>query len=218
MIWVKPEPHPVEPNRRDAAAGEQFSAVLARFAAEGSGERLDLAAVNRFLGRRSLAAMLLFLALPMALPIPAPGVSVVFGLPLILVSAQLLCGRRTAWLPARLARRSIARSDFADLVARLLPLLRRLEHVMRPRLPWLVAGWVLPPVGAICLVLAVVITLPIPLGHMVPGTAISVLALGIIERDGLAIGFGMAIAVLGLVIVALASAGVIAGLRTWFGI
>jgi hypothetical protein len=52
-----------------------------------------------------------------------------------------------------------------------------------------------------CLVLAIIITLPVPLGHVVPGTAISVLALGLIERDGVAIALGMLTAVLGLLIV-----------------
>ena len=46
-----------------------------------------------------IGALLLILALPMWLPIPAPGISVAFGVPLILVSAQLLVGRRFAWLP-----------------------------------------------------------------------------------------------------------------------
>lgn len=69
------------------------------------------------------------------------------------------------------------------------------------------------PVGAICLVLAVIITLPVPFGNIVPGAAISVLALGLIERDGLAIGFGLLIAVLGLSLVAFASANLVAVLR-----
>ena len=71
------------------------------------------------------------------------------------------------------------------------------------------------PVGAICLLLAVIITLPIPLGHMVPGAAISVLALGMIERDGLAIGLGLLIASFGLFIVVYASTGLATALQTW---
>jgi hypothetical protein len=56
-------------------------------------------------------------------------------------------------------------------------------------------------------------TLPIPLGHMVPGAAISFLALGLIERDGLAVGVGLITATLGLAIVALASTGLIVAVR-----
>jgi hypothetical protein len=54
----------------------------------------------------------------MALPIPTAGISVVFGVPLILISTQLLLGRRCAWLPARLTRRSVTRTDLTAFVER----------------------------------------------------------------------------------------------------
>ena len=73
------------------------------------------------------------------------------------------------------------------------------------------------PIGAICTILALIITLPIPLGHMVPGTAISLLALGLIERDGLAIAVGVVVAVVGCAIVAFASMGAVVLLREWIG-
>lgn len=181
-------------------------------------ERVDLGTISQFMGRRSIGALLLVLALPMALPIPAPGISVVFGVPLILVSAQLLLGRRSAWLPVRIARRSIARIDFIAFISRALPTVRALERLVRPRLRWMAGDWAMIPVGAICVVLAVIITLPIPFGHMVPGAAISVLALGLIERDGLAIGIGLLAALLGLTIITLASTNLVAALRAWFAL
>ncbi len=193
-----------------------FSDALALFAANATTERVDLGTIIQFMGRRSIGALLLVLALPMALPIPAPGVSVIFGIPLILISGQLLLGRRHAWLPERLARRSISRVDFVIFVNQALPTLHFLERIVRPRLDWMAGDWVLIPVGAICLLLAIIITLPIPLGHMVPGAAISFLAVGVIERDGLAIGLGAVTAILGLAIVTVASASIATALRTWF--
>ncbi|HEV2336523.1 MAG TPA: exopolysaccharide biosynthesis protein [Stellaceae bacterium] len=191
--------------------GHRFSDVLALFAETANGERVDLATIARFMGHRSIAALLLILALPMALPIPAPGISVLFGIPLILISAQLLFGRRRAWLPARLARQSINRAEFVAFVERALPRLRRLERIVRPRMSWLAGDWTMVPIGAISLILAIIITLPVPLGHMLPGVAISLLALGLLERDGLAIGIGLATAVLAFVVVAIATNGV----ATW---
>jgi len=67
------------------------------------------------------------------------------------------------------------------------------------------------PVGTICLVLGIIITLPIPLGHMLPGAAISILALGLLERDGLVIGIGLTTAAVALAVVAAAMHGVV----TW---
>ena len=170
-----------------------------------------------FLGDRSIGGLLLVLALPMALPVPAPGISVLFGVPLIVISAQLALGYRRPWLPARLARRSVTRSSFTVIVDRILPTLRRLERLVRPRAGWLAGSWARVPIGIICLVLAVIITLPVPLGHVVPGTAISVLALGLIERDGIAIALGIFTAVFGLLVVIFASAGILNAVRLWQG-
>lgn len=196
---------------------EHLSSALEAFARTISTERVDLGTISQVMGRRSIGALLLVLALPMALPIPTPGISVVFGVPLIFVSAQLLLRRRSAWLPERLARRSIARSDFIALVARWIPALRALERIIRPRLGWMTGNWAMIPVGAICLVLAVIITLPVPLGHVVPGAAISLLALGLIERDGVAIGIGLVAALLALAIVTLAATGLMIAAQAWLG-
>lgn len=199
----------------EGAADIHLSAALEAFADSVAGERVDLETLSRFMERRSIGALLLILALPMALPIPTPGISVLFGIPLILVSAQLLIGRRSVWLPLRLARRSISRSEFLTFVSRVLPSLRAMERLVRPRLRWMAGDWVMVPVGAICLVLAIIILLPVPLGHVVPGAAISVLALGMMERDGVVIAIGLFTALLALAIVTLASTGFVAVLRTW---
>jgi len=188
-----------------------FSDALALFAATVRSERVGLGMIIEFMGRRSIGALLLVLALP----IPTPGLSVVFGVPLIFISAQLLLGRRRVWLPARLARRSIARTDFVSVVERVLPTLHFLERLVRPRIQWMAGDWAVVPVGAICLLLAVIITLPIPLGHVVPGAAIAVLALGLIERDGLAIALGLTVAALGLLVVTIASTSLAGAVRAW---
>jgi hypothetical protein len=47
-----------------------------------------------------------------------------------------------------------------------------LERLVRPRAFWLVNDWAKVPIGLICLVLAMIITLPIPLGHIAPDSAI----------------------------------------------
>jgi hypothetical protein len=73
----------------------------------------------------------------MALPVPAPGLSILFGVPLMIISAQLMLGYRRAWIPGPLARRSITRTDYAAMVDRMLPTLRRFERMVRPRAPWL---------------------------------------------------------------------------------
>jgi len=192
-----------------------FSDRLAHLIGEFSAERIALGVLVNALGRRSIGAVLLVLALPMALPVPTPGLSIVFGVPLVLVAAQMLTGRRTLWLPATIAAKSVRRSDLVAVVNRAMPLLRRIEALIHPRLAWLATDWTAIPVGAICVVLGVIIALPIPLGHVAPGTAICILALGLIERDGLAIGIGVLAAAAAVTLVIAASLGIAGGLQSW---
>ena len=193
-----------------------LSELLAEHARTVRSERVSLADIADVLGTRSFGAWLLILALPMVLPVPAPGISVLFGVPLMMISAQLALGGRRACLPGFILRQSVARADYLALVARMQPAMERFERIVRPRAFWLANDWAKIPIGVICLVLAMIITLPIPLGHVAPGSAICLLALGFMERDGVVIGIGFVAAVLALVIVTLASAGAVNALHHWF--
>ena len=56
-------------------------------------------------------------------------------------------------------------------------------------------------IGVIVLVLGFVITLPIPvIGNIPPGIAVAILAISLLERDGLAVLAGMAIGVVAFAI------------------
>jgi hypothetical protein len=176
-----------------------LSAILQELAAEPGRERVSVRDLFAALDDRALAALLFVFAVPNVMPSP-PGLSTVLGVPLLFLSTQLLLGRK-AWLPEFIARRSMARADFEALMIRVLPWLQRAERLLRPRL----SGLALPPVdhllGLICLALAVVLVLPIPLGNNPPALAIGLIALGILERDGLWILAGLCITALSVTVV-----------------
>jgi hypothetical protein len=110
----------------------------------------------------------------------------------------------------------MARVDYVALVARMQQAVQRFERFVRPRASWLASDWAKVPLGVICFVLAAVITLPIPLGHLAPGTAICLLALGMMERDGVVIGVGFITAAIAVVVVTLASARAVNAVHRWF--
>jgi hypothetical protein len=176
-----------------------LSAILRQLAAEPGRERVSVRDLFVALDNRALAALLFVFAVPNVIPSP-PGLSTVLGVPLLFLSTQLLLGRK-AWLPEFIARRSMARADFEALMIRVLPWLQRAERLLRPRL----SGLALPPMeyllGLTCLALAVVLVLPIPLGNNPPALAIALIALGILERDGLWILAGLCITALSVTVV-----------------
>jgi len=176
-----------------------LSAVLRQLAAEPGHERVSVQDLFAALGDRALAALLFVFAVPNVIPSP-PGLSTVLGVPLLFLSGQMLLGRN-AWLPAFVARRSMAREDFEALMSRVLPWLERAEKLLKPRF----SGLALPPmeylVGLVCLMLAVILVLPIPLGNIPPAFAIALMALGILERDGVWVLAGLSVTFLSLTVV-----------------
>ena len=166
--------------------------MLQALAADETRERIAVADLLDALGDRALAALLFVFAFPNVLPVP-PGTSGVLGAPLLFLAAQMAFNMR-AWLPAVIARRSMARQDYAALVRRIAPWLARAERLMKPRLTPLASGAMESVVGTVCLLLALVLVLPIPLGNMLPALAICLLAMGILERDGLWVLVGLAAA------------------------
>jgi hypothetical protein len=176
-----------------------LSVVLFRLANDTSRERISVGDLLAALGDRAIGALMFFFAAPNILPVP-PGVSTLLGAPLLFLSAQLMLGMRP-WLPGVITRRSISRDDLATLVRRIVPWLAKAEKLLRPRAAVLVRPPVEYVVGLVCLVLAAILMLPIPLGNTLPALAISLLALGVLERDGVWIAIGLlASAVAGAVV------------------
>lgn len=176
-----------------------LSHLLAALAADTRREHITLGDLMGHLSDRALAALLLVFALPNVLP-AVPGLSAILGAPLLLLSAQLALGRRP-WLPPWLAARSMRREHFSRLVSRAGPWLGRAERLLRPRLGLLARPPAEHLLGAVCVLLALVVFLPIPMGNMLPAAAICLLALGLLERDGLWVLAGLATGVVAVVLV-----------------
>lgn len=181
------------------AAKATLLSMLQALAADDSRARISIGDLLAALGDRALAALLFVFAAPNVLPVP-PGTSTILGAPLVFLAAQLAFGRRP-WLPALIADRAMTRTDLAALVLRLSPWLARAERLLRPRAVALSQPPMEYLVGLVCLLLAVVLVLPVPLGNMLPALAISLLALGILERDGLWILAGLVAAAMSAVVV-----------------
>ncbi|WJS86625.1 exopolysaccharide biosynthesis protein [Paracoccus sp. TOH] len=178
---------------------QRLSGFLAAVAGDDTRERISVADLLALLKGRAIAVLLVLFAFPNALPAP-PGTSGILGLPLIYLSFQMMADR-PPWLPGFIAGRSVARADFASVVARCAPFLAKAERLLSPRLPALTRPVAVRLTGALCLGLSLVLLLPIPLGNMLPGLAICVLALGVLERDGLWIIVGQLLALAGFAVV-----------------
>ena len=152
-------------------------------------------------GDGGLGPVLFVLTLPVLAPLP-PGMSMVLALPLLMVAPQVAVGRRRLWLPKALGRQTIKRPALTKLLRRILPLVERVESLVRPRLGFLTGRVGAGAVGLACTLIALVLILPIPFANLAPALAMGALALGLARRDGLLVlvGYGL-LALAALVIV-----------------
>ncbi len=136
-------------------------------------------------GDRSFGLAMLLLAAVNCVPLPMPvGVSTPTGAVMMVFAVQLALGRPRPWLPARVLARTMRRSQVARVARAIVPRLRRIERVLRPRLPALVEGAGERVAGWACVVLAALLMLPIPFANFLPAVAIVLFSLGIVEKDG----------------------------------
>jgi hypothetical protein len=184
---------------RQTAGRLPLSQVLHVLADDTIRERISTGDLLAALGDRAIGALLFIFAFPNVLPTP-PGTSAILGAPLLFLAAQLAFGLQP-WLPAIITKRSMSRDDFQTLIRRIGPWLARAEKLLKPRM----SSLALPPmeylIGLVCLLLAALLVLPIPLGNMLPALAISLIALGVLERDGLWVLAGMVTAGLAIMVV-----------------
>ena len=171
------------------------STVLGRLLRAAPADRVALAWVLDNLHDRSFGIVMLILGL-LAL---VPGLSTFVGLLLAWPAVQMVLARPTPGLPRWVARRTIPTSRVASLVTRAIPLMRRIEALIRPR--W----W--PPlystkrvVGVIILVLGLSMIAPLPFSHVPPALAVMLLALAYVEKDGLMLLIALAFGLLSLAI------------------
>jgi hypothetical protein len=161
-------------------------------------ERVSLGAIADALGARRRGIAVLCLALPNCVPGPyLPGVSTMLALPIIWFGGQIALGCGGRGVPRFLDRVTFARERFTRFVDRVTPWLVWMERRVgyRPSALTTTAGQ--RCLGAVMILYALVLAMPIPLGNVPIGTGIAVLALGLVEADSRALAAGLAIGVVG---------------------
>ena len=190
---------------------QSLSSVL-REICDQPGIEITIGEIVDLFGRRAFGALLFAFALPNLLPLP-PGSSSILGLPLLLLSPQVLIGVRAPWLPRVLDDRKLRCADLRKGLPRVIRFVEGVEKVSRARLAWLFGPVGDRLIGLVCTVLAFALILPIPLGNLVPAIAVGLLGLGLFQRDGALVLAGYGVAAIGLGLIVLGGGAFILVLR-----
>lgn len=168
------------------------------------------------LGERAFGALMFIFAVPNVIPTP-PGTSAILGLPLVILTYQVMMGRQSLWLPQTVRKRQISRNMLQTFVSKVLPVMGRLERILRPRFGFVVSSDLAERViGLVAFPLALILFLPIPFGNIPPAAAIACLALGLAERDGLAVLLGYVLSAVSVAILAAISSALYVGVVAFF--
>lgn len=179
------------------SSGESFSSQLS--SSSKLSDEITLNEILEVAGERTFGFLFVLLALPSALPLPAPGYSTPFGLIIFLLSSQLMLGKEQPWMPEKWRKRGFKRKQVQGFLRRGIPWLRRIEKISRPRLTAVCtsrSGQVL--VGAILTLAAMSMILPLPLTNTIPGFGVLLAGLGLSDDDGLMILAGLFVCSLGI--------------------
>lgn len=177
------DPTPPDQDRPDYR-NEGIRTLLAMFDHGDPEERLRLGQILQNLQQSAFGVFLFVAILPAFIPIPGIG-GAVSGPLILLIGVQMLCGLRRPWLPGFIANRGPKRGTMHRFLARIDGALRRLDRLLKPRLPGLLSP--LPAhafTGLLLILVGGMLSLPIPFTNYLFGFQLLLFALALLERDG----------------------------------
>ena len=189
------------------AAVHRTSDILRKLISDESQKALAVEQIVKALGPASFGTSLMVFSIPEVLPITLPGMSAFMVVPTVIISSQLIRGKREMRLPKVLLKRSIPRKAFAAAVRAILPFLERAERGTRARWHWASNPVAKRFLGLFILMMAAVIALPTPFTATPAAISIIIISLGMVERDGVLISLG--------ILLGLATIAMIGSLGVW---
>ena len=191
-----------------------LSTDLATLHARVKDKALTLAELKHALEGRGSAMLLILLALPFCF-VAIPGLSMPFGIAISLIGACLVVGREP-WLPRFIMNRRLSSTRSDQLLVGATKVARQLEKFVRPRLSFLHAGpgmLRLIGLGIVIAGVGLMLPLPIPFSNSIPAWAVVLLAVGMMEKDGLCVLLGHLTAMATWVFIGLTSAFAFGGFQ-----
>lgn len=161
-----------------------LNSLLERSAREG----LRLGDAFEGVGEKGFGLLLVVLSLPSALPVPAAGYSVPFGIALALLAFQMLSGKTIPVLPSFVRRLELKGGFVRKMMEATQWFFGKVEHLIRPRMRWVGSRPGRMLMGVIVLLMAILMMIPIPTTNTAPAMVIFLIGVGLTEEDGIFAG------------------------------
>lgn len=143
------------------------------------------------IGETSFGTSLMFFAVPEVIPIPVPGLATIVVMPTAVIAGQMAMGYQQIRLPKFIQKKTVTRKSLAAAIHAVLPFLEKAEKVAKPRWKWATSPLAKRLLGVFIFILALSIAFPMPGFNMPQAISTFVIALGLVEEDGLLIAAGV---------------------------
>lgn len=159
-----------------------------------AGRALTLGELEQILQGRGFALFILLVSIPFLFPVSVPGLSIPFGVVVMLLGLRIATGQKPQ-LPGMILRREVKYATLEKMVAFALKLTARMEKIVKPRMHFM-QKWPgmmnLIGIGIASGGLQLCLPLPplIPFSNFIPALSIVLLTAGLMERDGLVVLIG----------------------------
>ncbi len=185
-------------NKNPKAAPKRSSEVLREIAENKHlRKKLTYQHIVDTLGERAFGIMILFFSLPSLFPVSVvPGVAVIFSLPIIIFTLEMVFGSDSLWLPKFIANKQISHAHLSRIISVVLPYIMKLERLTKPRWTFMTCPTanIIRDIAIFCL--ALLLMLPIPFSNVILGILLVIFSIGIIENDGVFIFVGLILFIL----------------------
>lgn len=175
----------------------RFSNDLRELLKELDGRGITIGDLESSMKGRGFALLIVILCVPFIQPVYIPLLSVPFGIAITLIGGRLIFGK-DPWLPPFIRRRKLEPRILRGILRATAAVSSRIEKLIAPRLDFLFAPHTRPLIGLGIAWSGLILTIPWPpfvLGsNWLPAAAIFLLALGLMERDGIFVAIGQALA------------------------
>lgn len=148
-------------------------------------ETVSVGHILHVFGLRGFAFLMLMLALLNIVIFMVPFASVLFGLPMVILAAQMVMGMQAPIFPSWVRHQTIKREPLVYGLGLAISWVQKIERFIKPRALFLSNPTLGRVHGLLTLILAILVSLPIPLFNIPPSLAIAFLAIGMLQRDGL---------------------------------
>ena len=164
-------------------------------------DRITLFELKSALHARGFGILMLLFSLPLSIPLPVPpGYTTIFSIPLLMFAFQMLLGFQVPWMPRWLEKKSFKRTTLALIIEKTAPILRKAEKLTKPRLLFIFNSVGEKVIAFISLLCAVSIAIPLPLTNFIPAGGVSIMSLGLLNKDGMMVILGVLVSLFGIVV------------------